>query len=233
MHNILYIRRSEERGFKDLGWLSAYHSFSFADYFDPNFMGFRDLRVINEDTVMPEHGFEPHDHNNMEIITYVLEGKLHHQDSMGNSGIITPKQFQYMSAGSGVTHSEMNPSEYDKVHLLQIWIKPKILNIPPKYQDYSLPKAINSWQLIAENNNSAPILINSDSSLFHAEVESYNQVNFTLKEGKYYYLHLIYGTIEIYNSIYVAGDALAFNNQGGALKISAISKSECLLFELS
>lgn len=233
MSNILYVRRSEDRGFKNLGWLSAYHSFSFADYYDRNFMGFRDLRVINEDTVAPSTGFEPHSHNNMEIITYVLEGVLHHTDSMGNSGIIKPKQFQYMSAGSGVTHSEMNGSKEEKVHLLQIWIKPKNLNTIPKYQDFIPSSVFNSWQLIAGNSSDSPMIINSENSLHHTEIESHKELSFGLQAGKFYYLHIISGTVKIHGEIYVGGDAIAFNDQGGPLDISALSKSECILFELT
>lgn len=233
MSNILYVRRSEDRGFKNLGWLSAYHSFSFADYYDRNFMGFRDLRVINEDTVAPSKGFEPHSHNNMEIITYVLEGALHHTDSIGNSGIIKPKQFQYMSAGSGVTHSEINGSKEEKVHLLQIWIKPKNLNTTPKYQDFIPSNILNVWQLIAGNSADSPIIINSENSLYHAAIEGLRELSFEFKNGKYYYLHIVNGTVKIRDEIYVGGDAIAFNDQGGILDISAISKSECILFELS
>src|SRR5262245_38479084 len=136
---MINIRKSNERGHFDHGWLDTYHTFSFSDYYDPRFMGFRSLRVINEDRVEPGQGFGRHPHRDMEIITYGLSGELEHRDSMGNGSIIRPGEVQYMAAGTGITHSEFNPSKSQPVHLMQIWIEPNKRGVKPTYEQRAFP----------------------------------------------------------------------------------------------
>src|SRR4051812_34344866 len=173
---MISIRPAEQRGHANHGWLNAYHTFSFANYYDPRNMGFRALRVINEDRVAPGQGFGAHAHNDMEIITYVLEGALEHKDSMGNKGVIRPGEVQHMSAGSGVRHSEYNHSKTDEVHLLQIWLMPASDGITPVYQQKEFSIADRSGKLLQVAKSDAST--NGDASAFkmHADASLYASV---------------------------------------------------------
>src|SRR5512138_791266 len=161
------IRKANERGHSGQGWLDSYHTFSFADYYDPQWMGFRSLRVINDDLVMPGMGFGTHPHRDMEIITYVLSGALEHKDSMGNGRVIRPGEFQYMSAGSGVRHSEFNPSPDEAAHFLQIWVMPDRKGLTPRYAERSLANApMGRLNLVASSSaREGSLAINQDADL--------------------------------------------------------------------
>lgn len=231
----LTIRRSEERGFADHGWLRSHHTFSFAGYYDPRFMGFRSLRVINEDFVVPGAGFPTHPHRDMEIFSYVVEGSLEHKDSMGNGRVLRPGQIQLMSAGSGVTHSEFNPSASEALHLLQIWIQPGTRGLRPGYTE---------WHPSPSSDSSNKVLVISpdgrdDSALIHQKAEVYRvrlgageTVNHELQSGRGLWFQLIRGSVQGHGASLGAGDA-ASTEEPGTLTLSASEPAEGLLFDLA
>lgn len=222
------IRRSEERKFFDHGWLKTFHTFSFGQYYDPHFMGFRDLRVINEDRVAGGQGFPPHSHQDMEIISLVLEGTLAHQDSMGNKSVIKPNALQAMSAGSGITHSEFNPLK-EEVHFLQIWILPNKENITPTYQETHLPILPDEWVLLASpDGHHHSLKIQQDASLFAIHL----QTSSTLPASRYGWLQVIDGELTLAeHETLKSGDGVAIDPQP-PLKIKAITPSRLLYFDL-
>lgn len=231
---MLAIRKSEERGHADHGWLNAKHSFSFADYYDPEFMGFRSLRVINEDRVEAGMGFATHGHKDMEIITYVIEGALEHKDSMGNGSIIYPGEVQYMSAGSGVRHSEFNPQQDKSLHLLQIWIMPDELRATPRYgqMKFTREQKLNQLKLVVSKTGAEEsIAIRQDANIYASVLEKGKSLSFALKPGRGAYLQLIKGSLSVNAKSLSAGDALAVENES-ALQITATEESEFLLFDL-
>src|SRR6185295_9673028 len=177
--------------------LDTYHTFSFGNYYDPNHMGFRTLRVINDDKVAPGEGFGTHPHRDMEIITYVLSGALEHKDSMGNGRVIKPGEFQYMAAGTGVTHSEFNPSQTEPVHLLQIWIHPNRKGLTPDYAERSLAKApAGQWHLVAsEDGREESFSINQDADLFLAKLDAGNTVTHTLRPQRHAWVQIAEGEV--------------------------------------
>ncbi len=185
---MISIRKAQERGHFDFGWLDTYHTFSFGDYYDPDFMGFRSLRVINEDRVAPRTGFPRHGHRDMEIITYVLEGALEHSDSMGNGSIIRPGDAQRMTAGTGVTHSEANSSETDPVHLLQIWILPGAHGLEPGYEQktFSDAEKLNQLRLIASaDGRNGSVTIQQDASVYASVLEPGQEVVHQVAAGRH------------------------------------------------
>lgn len=208
------LRLGKDRGFFDHGWLRTYHSFSFGDYFDRRFMGYRSLRVINEDFVEPGQGFGTHPHRDMEIITYILAGALEHRDSMGNGSIIHTGDVQYMSAGSGVTHSEFNPSDKEAVHLLQIWIRPSKMSAQPRYGQISIPEAErqNRWRLaVSPDGAQGSIAIRQNARLWVADVAAGETLEAPLA-GPGWYLHCASGELSVPSADAVTlkdGDALA------------------------
>ena len=228
------IRRSEERGHANHGWLDSYHTFSFADYYDPAHMGFRSLRVINDDTVAPGGGFGTHPHRDMEIITYILSGELEHKDSLGNGRVIRTGEVQYMAAGTGVQHSEFNPSEKNPVHLLQIWIQPDHKNAKPRYEEKSLVKAKTGvLHLVAsKTGRENSIAINQDAELFLAKLEPGDSVEHTLRPERHAWIHIAEGAVELNGQKLSAGDAVAFSEEA-KLKLTATEKSQVLLFDLN
>lgn len=228
------IRRSEERGHFDHGWLDTHHSFSFGHYYDPAHMGFRSLRVINQDVVAPEGGFPTHPHDNMEIFSYVLRGALSHTDSMGNRKTLHPGEIQMMSAGSGVTHSEFNASREEPVELLQIWIHPKQRDLRPSYAEWtpSEAQATSSKALvISPDGREQSARIHQDAHVYRIKLENGESVSHELAAGRGAWLQVIAGELELNEAVLKAGDA-ASTEETGKLQISAHSPAEALLFDL-
>lgn len=230
-------RKSEDRGHFDYGWLDTYHTFSFSEYYDPKFHGFRVLRVINEDRVQGREGFPSHSHRDMEIITYVLEGALEHRDSMGNGSIIRPGEVQRMSAGSGVTHSEYNALEKDPVHLLQIWIIPEKRGLEPSYEQktFSTEEKKNRFRLIASpDGKEGSVTIHQDARLYAAVIEPRQVVELEHSPKRYGWFHVARGEVEVNGISLSAGDGAAVVEEG-RLQISARGTSkvaEVLFFDL-
>jgi redox-sensitive bicupin YhaK (pirin superfamily) len=227
------IRRSNERGHADHGWLKTFHTFSFADYYDPEWMGFRSLRVINDDFVAPGMGFGTHPHRDMEIITYILSGSLEHKDSMGNGRIIKTGEVQYMAAGTGVRHSEFNPDKNQPVHLLQIWIQPDKIGAAPSYGEKSFSNApTGKFNLVAsKTGRDGSIAINQDANMFLAKLDSGNQISHSLESGRNAWVHVAEGEISINGETLSQGDAAAFSD-GETISISSAKASQVLLFDL-
>jgi redox-sensitive bicupin YhaK (pirin superfamily) len=228
------LRRSGERGLADHGWLKSRHSFSFADYHDPEHMGFSALRVINEDRVAPAQGFGTHGHRDMEILSYVLEGQLGHRDSMGTGSVIVPGDVQRMSAGSGVTHSEMNASKSEPVHFLQIWIIPAVKGIAPGYEQKHFDAASKRGhlKLVASPDGAAgSVLIHQDARMYAGLFDGAEQATFETTPGRACYLHLARGSLKINDTPLVAGDALMLTG-ANTLRIHEGQDAELLLFDL-
>ena len=227
------ILKSDQRGHANHGWLESYHTFSFADFHNPDQMGFRSLRVINDDIVAPGMGFGTHPHRDMEIITYMLSGSLEHKDSMGNGRIIRTGEVQYMSAGSGVRHSEFNPSREEAAHLLQIWILPDAKNVEPRYAEKSLANAAGGkLHLVAsKTGREDSIAIHQDADLWIAKLAVGERVSHEIAANRHVWLHVAEGEIELDGARLSAGDAVAIENEN-ALEISAHQPSQVLLFDL-
>lgn len=230
---MITIRMAGERGHFDHGWLNTYHTFSFADYHDPKFMGFRTLRVINEDRVKPGGGFGTHGHRDMEIISYVLEGELAHRDNMGNGSVIRPGEVQRMSAGTGVMHSEMNPSEEDGVHFLQIWILPERRGITPGYEQKNFPESERkgSLRLVASPDGSdGSVTIHQNVRLYTALLDG-ESVTHETAAGRHGWLQVTRGEVEVNGEKLVAGDGAAISDER---KVTVRGKgAEILLFDLN
>lgn len=226
------IRRSKDRKYFDHGWLKTYHTFSFGSYYDPQFMGFRDLRVINEDRVKPDSGFPTHSHSDMEIISIVLEGSLAHRDSMGNESIIPTNSVQVMSAGTGVTHSEYNPSR-ETVHFLQIWIVPDSMGVFPRYGETKLPTEHNQWVLIASKSGiNSSLQIHQDVNLYTITIDKGYGVEIKILSHRYGWIQVIEGDIVMNEDILTSGDGAAIDNNT-VLNIQAKTTSRLLFFDLT
>ena len=228
------IRKASERGHASHGWLETWHSFSFADYYDPRWMGFRSLRVINDDIVMPGMGFGTHPHRDMEIITYILSGSLEHKDSMGNGRTIRAGEFQYMSAGSGVQHSEFNPSPDEAVHLLQIWIEPDQKGLTPRYAEKSFANApAGALHLVtSKTGRDDSLAIRQDAELWLAKLGAGDSVTHQLAVGRHAWIHVAEGDVMINGQALSAGDA-AIVDQPMPLHLSATQPAQVLLFDLN
>ena len=232
---MITIRPSEERGGGNHGWLNTKHTFSFADYWDPKWMGFRSLRVINEDCVAPNTGFPTHPHRDMEIITYVLSGKLEHKDSLGTGSVILPGDGQRMSAGSGIRHSEFNPSTNEAVHFLQIWIHPEKAALPPSYEQKSFPESEKrgKLRLIASRNaNDGSVKINQDAQLYVSLLNSGDEVAHEFAAGRYGWLQVARGAVELNLKKLNQGDGVAISDES-KLCIKGTEDAEVLLFDLA
>jgi redox-sensitive bicupin YhaK (pirin superfamily) len=232
---MIVIRKAEDRGHFDFGWLNTYHTFSFDQYYDPRFMSFRSLRVINEDRVAASRGFPTHGHRDMEIITYVLEGALEHKDSMGTGSIIRPGDVQKMSAGTGVRHSEQNPSPSEAVHLLQIWIVPDTAGIEPDYQQkrFEDEEKRGRLRLVASPDGSDDsITIKQDARVFASLLKPSEQVVHALGPNRHAWLQVARGSVEMNDHPLKQGDGAAASEEG-ALKITGTEPAEILLFDLA
>jgi redox-sensitive bicupin YhaK (pirin superfamily) len=228
------IRRSEERGHLNHGWLDTYHTFSFGDYYDPGAMGFGPLRVINDDKVAPGQGFGTHPHRDMEIITYVLSGALEHKDSMGNGRIIKAGEFQYMAAGTGVSHSEFNPSPKEPVHLLQIWIVPERRGLKPQYAEKSSSEVKEGQvALIAsKGGRDGSMPINQDANLLLARLAPGQKASHAIAPGRNAWVHVAEGEVTINGETLRAGDAVALTDEAN-IDLAANSRSQALIFDLN
>jgi len=232
---MIKIRRSEERGGGDHGWLKTHHTFSFSDYWDPKWMGFRSLRVINEDWVAPNNGFPTHPHRDMEIITYILEGKLEHKDSLGTGSVILPGDGQRMTAGSGIRHSEFNPSATDAAHLLQIWIQPEKAGLQPSYEQKSFPEEekLGKLRMIASRDaQDGSVKINQDAKLYVSLLKPGKEVSHEFGNGRHGWLQVARGTVELNGKKLAQGDGAAISEEK-KLSIKGIENAEVLLFDLA
>ncbi len=230
------LRAREDRGKTVTDWLKSAHSFSFAQYFDPFNMGFSDLRVINDDLIAPSGGFDKHPHANMEIITIVLDGALEHKDSTGESELLIPGQIQVMSAGTGIMHSEFNPSPVDNTHLLQIWILPNKKNFPPSYQTKTFKKEqlLNNTKLIVSGNGKdGSAKIHQDAEIYQSILETDKTVYFEIPENRKLWLQVATGAIEVNSNILEAGDGMSIVNETGEIEINGVdNESIFIIFNL-
>jgi redox-sensitive bicupin YhaK (pirin superfamily) len=231
---MMKVRRSDERGHAEHGWLDTYHTFSFADYYDPEWMGFGSLRVINDDRVMPGKGFGLHPHRDMEIITYILSGALEHKDSMGNGRIIRTGDVQYMAAGTGVRHSEFNPSPDEAVHLLQIWIEPEGKGLPPRYAEKSLrdakPGALHL--VTSRTGRDGSLRINQDADLWLARLQPGDRIAHTLQPGRRAWIHVAEGEVMLNGTELREGDAAALD-AGDPVELQGVKPAQVLLFDIA
>ncbi|MDP4198786.1 MAG: pirin family protein [Bacteroidota bacterium] len=230
-------RPSNERGHADHGWLKTYHTFSFADYYDPKHTHFRTLRVINEDTVAPEGGFGMHPHRDMEIITYILSGAIEHEDSMGNKGIIRPGDVQRMTAGTGVVHSEFNPSKSEPVHLLQIWLYPEKHGLTPSYEQrtfHDQDKRNTFCRIASHDGHNDSVQINQDATVYASIVSDGAELKHHFISGRAGFLQVARGTVHIDDIVLHHGDAVAIEDEDSILiRASQNGEAEFLLFDLA
>jgi len=232
---MITIRKSEERGHFDLGWLDTYHTFSFDQYYDPAHMHFRSLRVINEDRVTPGQGFPTHSHRDMEIITYILSGALEHRDSIGNGSVIRPGDVQRMTAGTGVSHSEFNPSESEAVHLLQIWILPKTHGLTPGYEEKAFAEEERRGRLrliASDDGREGAVTINQDARVYATLLDAGQIVTHSLQPHRHAWLQLARGTVRLNGMELKQGDGAAVSKER-ELSVSAHDRAELLLFDLA
>lgn len=232
---MITLRKSDERGHANHGWLDSYHTFSFAGYHDPAHMGFRALRVINDDRVAPGEGFGEHPHRDMEIVTYVLDGALQHRDSMGNGSILRPGDFQRMSAGTGVRHSEFNPSADEPVHLYQIWLLPDERGHEPSYEERTFTPAEkhNRLRLVASRDGrDDSLLINQDAAIYLGNFDAGASATHTLAPERHAWVQILRGAVRLGDHMLTAGDAAALSDES-AVTLAATDPSEVMLFDLA
>lgn len=232
---MLQVRRGHERGHFNHGWLDTYHTFSFADYYDPKHMGFRSLRVMNEDRVAPGQGFGMHGHRDMEIVTFVLEGELAHRDSMGNGEVLRPGELQRMTAGTGIQHSEFNSSSTESVHLYQIWLLPSRKGLQPSYEQRSLDlnNAEGRFLLIASpDGRDGSLTVNQDAELYLARLSDQQVVRHELREGRAAWLQVVRGQAGLGGHELAAGDGVAISGERH-VEVTGRGPAEVLLFDLA
>lgn len=229
------IRLANERGHADHGWLNSYHTFSFGGYYDPNHMGFRSLRVINEDRVAAGQGFGTHAHNDMEIVSYVLDGELEHKDSMGNGEVLRPGEFQRITAGTGITHSEFNPSDANPTHFYQIWLLPERKGIEPGYEQKAFEPAgrKNNFQLVASRDAAeGSLLIHQDAKIYLADLEVGKELTYEIPKGRHVWLQVLRSDVAVEGHVLSTSDAVTVSDEA-ALTIKASSDAELMLFDLA
>jgi quercetin 2,3-dioxygenase len=232
---MITLRKAQERGHAQHGWLDSWHTFSFGDYYDPKHMGFRSLRVINEDRVAPGKGFPTHSHRDMEIVTYVLDGALEHRDSMGNGQVMKSGDVQRMTAGQGVSHSEFNASKTEPVHFLQIWVLPERRNLEPGYEQKNFPQAQLQGKLrvvASRDGGFGAVTVHQDLKLLAGRFAEGEEENYTLAPGRHAWLHLARGALRVNGQELAAGDALQASEET-ALEISGVDDAEVLRFDLA
>jgi len=231
---VITVRKAQERGHARHGWLESFHTFSFAGYHDPRHMGFRDLRVINEDRVQPRRGFQAHSHRDMEIVTYVLEGALEHKDSLGTGSVIRPGDVQRMSAGTGVSHSEVNHSATEPVHLLQIWILPEREGLAPSYEQKHFPSEERRGRLrlvSSKTGREGSLRIHQDVDLYATLLGAGEAVEHALRPGRHAWLQVARGHVELNGLPLEAGDGVAVSDET-SLRLASVKDAEVLLFDL-
>jgi redox-sensitive bicupin YhaK (pirin superfamily) len=232
---MIRIRKAIDRGHADHGWLDAWHTFSFAGYMDPEWMGYSALRVLNQDRIQPGAGFPPHPHDNMEIVTVVLEGSLQHKDSMGNGSVIRPSELQRMTAGTGVLHSEFNASDTERAHLLQIWILPERNGLEPGYEQKLFPveEKLNQWRLVgSRDGRDGSLTVHQDIELWSTVLDAGASIDYAFHGRRRGFMQVVRGTVEIDEKALEAGDAVAIVDQQ-SLRFEATSDSELLLFDMA
>jgi redox-sensitive bicupin YhaK (pirin superfamily) len=232
---MMQIRRGDERGHFDHGWLDTYHTFSFADYFDPAQMGFRALRVINEDRVAPGMGFGMHGHRDMEIVTVVLSGALEHRDSLGNGEVLRPGEVQHMTAGTGIRHSEFNPSPTEPVHLYQIWLLPSRERLTPSYEQKAFAESEkqNRWRLVVSpDGRDGSLMIQQSAWLYLASLTAGQELRHDIAKGRHVWLQVLRGDVVVNGTKLTAGDGASLSNEA-ALSVQATGTAEVLLFDLA
>ena len=232
---MIRIRRSLDRGFEDKGWLKTYHTFSFDSYYDPEFQGIRQVLVINEDTIQGGKGFGSHSHKDMEILTYVLEGVLEHQDSLGNTNVIRPDEVQRMTAGTGITHSEYNLSHHHPVHFLQIWIRPEQNGLEPSYAKKSFSSASKwgQWCLLcSRNGRDGSLRIHQDVDLYATLLDDNDEIRFEALIDRFFWVHVISGKFLVQETVMEAGDG-AYLQDESTIEIHCLTSGELLLFDLA
>ena len=232
---MIEIRKANDRGHADHGWLNSYHTFSFASYRDPKHMGFRSLRVMNEDRVAAGQGFGEHAHDNMEIVSYVLEGALEHKDSLGNGEVLQPGEFQRISAGTGITHSEFNPSKREPTHFYQIWLLPKSQGIEPSYEQKHFADAelTNALRVVASpDGRDGSLSIHQDASIFLSKLDSGHSIRHTNPSGRHAWLQVLRGSVTLNGDTLETSDGAAISDET-ELNITANSDAEVMLFDLT
>lgn len=232
---MLTIRRADDRGHADHGWLNSHHSFSFADYYDPAHMGFRGLRVINEDRVAPGRGFGTHPHRDMEIVSYVLDGGIEHRDSMGTGSVIRPGDVQRMTAGTGVTHSEFNASKTEPVHFLQIWLLPGMRGLKPSYEQKTFSREEKSGRLrlvASPDGSDGSVTIHNDTRLYAGIFDQGQSARYELASGRHAWVQVARGKVRINGQELSVGDGAALSDEQ-AIQIEGIDAGEVLVFDLA
>jgi redox-sensitive bicupin YhaK (pirin superfamily) len=232
---MITVRRSADRGHAQHGWLDSRHTFSFADYYDPAHMGFRALRVINEDRVQPGRGFGVHSHENMEIVSYVLEGALQHRDSMGNGAVLRPGEIQRMSAGTGVTHSEFNASQSEIVHFLQIWILPEHSGLAPSYEQTAFPLELRRNELVlvaSRDGRQGSVTVHQDVNLYLARLDAGTRIGLELPASRGAWIQVARGSVAVADEKLAAGDGAAVAREKST-PLTAAEDAEILVFDLA